>query len=245
MPKYQGPAEQDWTKKDVKRFRKTGEEPQDVVGLSWGNLVEKLLTPEGAMTAAGAVINPLLPIAFGSGGAGNSGYTRFREKEVDEALIQNLVNRNALQSQSPEATRLAKANNLQMGRGNAVNAAANMGASAAANSGLGGDMNSALIQGIQSAAPVMQASQGYDQALSNAYTERTSEQLALNDQIGKNTMDRAVMADMTTYAATLGSGGADKVLPNLLDYVLGGASKGNSIYDFIKNNKATVTDKTK
>jgi hypothetical protein len=230
---YSGPMGEEWTDNQKNEFRNKGIEPTQVQGESNTNF--------GSMTNilgyGGAIANPLLSYLQGIGGGGAEmvgDYQRFREKEVDEALVQNLSNRDALQNQSPEATRIAKANALQMGKANAINAASSAGASAMANSGMGGDMNSALIAGIQQAAPVVQASQGYDQALSNTFTEREAQQANLNQQIGQNTMDRGVLADMTAYHYAGGSGSQGLQYSNVLDYLVGGQDKGMQIADMLR-----------
>ena len=231
---YSGPMGETWTDNQKNEFRNKGIEPTQVQGES--------NTDFGSMSNilgyAGAAANPLFTYLQGIGGSGGAemvgDYQRFREKEVDEALVQNLSNRDALQNQSPEATRIAKANALQMGKGNAINAASSAGASAMANSGLGGDMNSALIAGIQQAAPVVQASQGYDQALANTFTEREAQQANLNQQIGQNTMDRGVLADMTAYHYAGGSDAQGLQWGNLLDYIVGGQEKGIQVADMLR-----------
>jgi hypothetical protein len=232
---YSGPMGEEWTDNQKNEFRNKGIEPTQVQGESnvgWGNLGTLL-------GIGGAIANPLLSMLDSS--QGNSSLERIREKEVDEALVQNLSNRDALQNQSPEATRIAKANALQMGKANAINAASSAGASAMANSGMGGDMNSALIAGIQQAAPVVQASQGYDQALSNTFTEREAQQANLNQQIGQNTMDRGVLADMTAYHD---QGNNKFQYSNILDMIGGGQAVGAGIYDILagrNKTKATTT----
>lgn len=174
---------------------------------------------------AGAVANPLL--ATLDRFSGNSNLERIREKEVDQALQQNLANRDSLLSQSPEANRLAKANALQMGRSGAVNAASATGASNMANAGMNGDMSSALIAGVQAAAPVAAATQGYDQALANTFTERANEQQVLNQQIGQNTMDRGTLAEMTAY---YDRGNQGWTYRNMLDLIAGGQGVGDGMY---------------
>lgn len=124
---------------------------------------------------------------------------RKREKEVDQALQQNLQNRASLQAQSPEANRLAKAAQLQAGRAGAMAQAGNIGAGVATNSGLGGDVNSGQIAGVKAAAPVMQAAGQYDQALAGTYSDMAQEQGSLNNQLAQNTMQRGQLAEMTAY----------------------------------------------
>lgn len=227
---YSGPMGEEWTDNQKNEFRNKGIEPTQVQGesnIGWDNL--------GTMLGiGGAVANPLL--SYLNDSAGNSSLERIREVEVDQALDQNLSNRDALVNQSPEATRIAKANALQMGKSNAINAASSAGASAMANSGLGGDMNSALIAGIQQAAPVVQASQGYDQALANTFTEREAQQANLNQQIGQNTMDRGVLAEMTAYHDT----GDNKFqYSNILDMIAGGQALGGGMYDMLAGRNKT------
>lgn len=199
-------------------------------GINWGGLGT-------VMGIGGAIANPLL--SYLDSTTGNTGLTRIREKEVDQALQQNLANRDSLLSQSPEANRLAKANALQMGRSGAINAASAAGASNMANAGMNGDMSSALIAGVQAAAPVAAATAGYDQALANTFTERANEQQVLNQQIGQNTMDRGTLAEMTAY---YDQGDRQFNYRNILDLILGGQSVGNEIYDILAgrvNDKVT------
>lgn len=183
------------------------------------------------MGIGGAVANPLLSILDRS--AGNSNLERIREIEVDQALQQNLANRDQLLNQSPEANRLAKANALQMGRANAVNAGATAGASNMANAGMNGDISSALVAGVQAAAPIAQATQGYDQALANTFTERAQEQATLNQQIGQNTMDRGTLAEMTAYY-DMGNNGF--TYRNILDQIAGGQGLGAGMHDVLMKN---------
>jgi hypothetical protein len=212
-----------------------------------GKTNTQFFSGDNLMGYAGAIAHPLLSLLgnkFGNIG-GKGQFERFREVEVDQALQQNLADRQNLQQQSPEANRLAKANNLQMGKANAVNSAAMSGASAAANAGLGGDMNSALIQGIQQAAPVMQASQGYDQALADTHSQKAQEQAQLNQQLAQSTMDRGVLADMTAYHARDGLSRGMQ-WGNLIPMLLGGQDMGMQVNQMIRGSykgSADVKDK--
>jgi len=122
---------------------------------------------------------------------GENSLMRIRECEVDQALNQNLANRDALMQQLPQANRLAKANALQRGRAAAVGQVANIAGSNIANSGLGGDVTSGAIATAQ-AAPVAAAGAQYDQALAHTF----SEQAQLNQQISDNTKQRGQLAEM-------------------------------------------------
>lgn len=125
---------------------------------------------------------------------------RRREKEVDQALQSNLQDRERVLNQTPEATRRAQAAQLNQGKSLAVQAAANVGAGQASQAGLsGGDTSSAVLSAVKAAAPVMQASQGYDAQLSGNYGQRDAAEANINNQAMQNTMMRGQLADMTHY----------------------------------------------
>lgn len=156
---------------------------------------------------------------------------RIREKEVDQALNQNLANREALMQQSPEANRLAKANALQRGKATAVGQVANIAGGNIANSGLGGNVNSGAIAAAK-AAPVAAAGAQYDNALANTYTKQAQEQAQLNQQLQQNTMQRGQLAEMTAYLDRLKNS-----RNNWLGMLGSGISMGGNIYDSLYRNQ--------
>lgn len=186
---------------------------------------------------AGAIANPLL--AWLDSKAGNTGLTRIREKEVDEALSQNLGNRDRLLNESPEAIRRAKENSLREGMSNVANAGANAGAATSSNAGLGSGINSALIAGIQASAPMAQSTGNMQEAIANTYTQREQAQSDLENRIGRNTMDRGTLAEMTAYHQ-LNTG--INSYKDMLDLIAGGGGVGNK---FVKMLQGSVDDTTK
>lgn len=165
---------------------------------------------------------------------------RKREKEVDQALNQNLANRASLQAQSPEANRRMKAAQLQAGKAGAMAQAGNIGAGVVTNSGLGGDVNSGQVGGVKAAAPVMAAAGQYDQGLADTYTQMAGEQANLNQQIGDNTMQRGQLAEMTAYNYQ------DKTSP-LQGLVQNALGAGQSYFDFdkyINSDSKNIGEKT-
>jgi len=137
--------------------------------------------------------------AFLQGGNGWQTIRR-REKEVDEALSNNVQDRDRILNATPEATRRAQAAQLNQGKSQAVQAAANVGAGMSSSAGLsGGDTNSAVLSAVKASAPVMQASAGYDSQLSQNFAGRDQADANINQQAMGNTMMRGQLAEMTNY----------------------------------------------
>lgn len=195
----------------------------------------------GALTSGGGFLGFLNPTTIGGFlGLGNALLSplinnddplrRIREIEVDQALNQNLANRDRLLQQSPEAVRQMQAMALQKGRQGAIAQAGNIGAGTIASSGFGGgDVGSTNIAGIKAAAPILGVSAQYDQALANTYSQRQQQENAINQQLGANTMDRGKLAEMTAYLND------DTANPykNWMSMVLGGANAGSQIESLI------------
>lgn len=112
--------------------------------------------------------------------------SRRREQEVNQALKQIDQEREILLRQNPELTAQRQRGVLESGKANAVNVGANAGAGIAASSGLGGDINSAVVAGIKASAPVVQASQPYDQAIAQTHEQAYQDNANKINQLGHN-----------------------------------------------------------
>lgn len=174
----------------------------------------------------------LLTAGMGLLGAGQSIYNslqaqknkdklkRIREKEVNEALDQNLANRERIQARSPESMRRRKSGAVRSAMEGAVAQAANIGAGQASSSGLGGDVTSSQISSTKAAAPVAQAMSPYSEQLAQTFSQQEQQENIQDQQLGRNTMDRAKIADMTAYI------NQSDDTPGMFSHVLSGLTGG-------------------
>lgn len=209
---------------------------QPEVKNQYGIKLDKKDIENNTMTEGGGLFGFLNPASIGGLlGLGNAllqplvstedPLRRIREKEVNEALSQNLSNRNRLLQQSPEASRQMQAMALQRGRQGALAQAGAVGGGLSGQTGFaGGDIASGNIAGIKASAPVMQASAPYDQALAQTYANKEQQVNTINQQLAGNTMDRGKLAEMTAY---LDNSQANPY-NHLLSMILGGANAGTN-----------------
>lgn len=181
----------------------------------------------GALVGAGA---GLLSSFMGS--QQENEMKRIREKEVDQALRQNLQNRQRLNMQSPEAVRQQQAMQLQSGKAGAMAQAGAIGAGSVGKSGFaGGDIGSGNIAGIKAGSPVMAAAGQYDQGLASLFGQRQQQENTLNQQLGQNTMDRGRLAEMTAYT----NQNNGNPYQHLLSMIQGGANMGSGLETLFQN----------
>lgn len=181
----------------------------------------------GALVGAGA---GLLSSFLGS--QQENEMKRIREKEVDEALRQNLQDRQRLTMQSPEAVRQQQAMQLQSGRAGALAQAGAIGAGSVGQSGFaGGDIGSGNIAGIKAGSPIMAAAGQYDQGLASLFGQRQQQENTLNQQLGANTMDRGRLAEMTAYTNQQ----TGNPYQHLLTMIQGGANMGSKLETLFMN----------
>lgn len=186
----------------------------------------------GALVGAGA---GLLTSFLGS--QQENEMKRIREKEVDQALRQNLQDRQRLTLQSPEAVRQQQAMQLQNGRAGALAQAGAIGAGSVGQSGFaGGDIGSGNIAGIKASAPIMAAAGQYDQGLASLFGQRQQQENTINQQLGANTMDRGRLAEMTAYTNQQ----TGNPYQHLLSMIQGGANLGNGLDTLFRGDTVNV-----
>lgn len=205
-------------------------------------MYQQQLQQQGTGTTEGTNGNNTLPMIGGilGGISGlwdifsnkNNELQRIREREIDEALRQNLQNRQRVLAQSPEAVRRMQSAQMQSGMAGAMSNAANVGAGQAANAGFaGGDVSSAQISGVKSATPVLQSAAPYLQQLSQNYSRAMNQEHMNNQLLTQNTMDRGQLAYMTDY---IDRSNTMNPLQNILSMIEGGATVGNNVKTFLK-----------
>lgn len=162
---------------------------------------------------------------------------RIREKEVDQALRQNLQNRDRLTLQSPEAVRQQQAAQLQSGKAGAMAQAGAIGAGSMGQSGFaGGDIGSSNIAGIKAASPILAAAGQYDQGLAGLFGQKQQQENTINQQLESNTMDRGRLAEMTAYT----NQNTNDPYRHLLSMIQGGANMGSGLDTLFRGDQVNI-----
>lgn len=186
------------------------------------------LVPGGA-TTVGAVAG--IGQALADNLSGNS-WQRRREKEVDEALLQNLGNRERLLARNPEAERrlasMQVQNAMSGAQASAMNAAAGQGQYS------GGDVEFAAGAGARNSAMAQGAAAPYAQQLAGLYGQKAQDEAQIAGQLDQNTMQRGQLAEMTAYIEDSGN--------NPFANLLTGAWKGAGLLHGIKDMDTKTMD---